>query len=160
MILSGPSGPPPALPEPSKLSATIVDELTKRLLTSLRYKTTWPSDQDRTEARRWLEPARFRARRALAPAEPEHIIKAIETLADTLQTGTPEQNGQLVYIGLLQQVPYLALRVGCVELLKTFAYPRLPYPAEILAACGPAHAELQFWAQSVDRAIALLEKPS
>ena len=115
---------------------------------------------DRTEARRWLEPARFRARRALAPAEPDDITKALEALADTLQTGMPENHGQLMYIGLLQQVPYLALRIGIVELLKTFVYPRLPYPAEILAACGPAHAELQFWAQSVDRAIALLEKPS
>ena len=87
-------------------------------------------------------------------------MKMLEALADTLQTGMPEENGQLVYVGLLQQVPYLALRIGCVELLKTFAYPRLPYPAEILAACGHAHAELQFWAQSIDRAFILLEKPS
>src|SRR5215217_8491587 len=100
LILSGPSGPPPDLPEASALSSKILDELTQRLLASIRYKTTWPIGLDRTEARRWLEPARFRARRALAPAEPDDITKALEALADTLQTGMPENHGQLMYIGL------------------------------------------------------------
>jgi len=72
----------------------------------------------------------------------------------------PEENGIVVYVSLLQQVPLLSLRIGCVELMKTFLYPRLPYASEILAACAASHAELQFWAQSVNRALALLEKPS
>jgi hypothetical protein len=113
---------------------------------------------DREQAHRDLAPAYWRAQRALAPAEPENITEALRVLAETLCVHLPEDDGLMVYVSLLQALPYRALRYGFLEILKTYSYPRLPHPAELLAACSPAAHELMFWEQSLKRALTLIEK--
>jgi hypothetical protein len=117
-----------------------------------------PAEIDRAQARRDLAPAYQRAERALAPAEPEAIIEALKLVAETLRVDMPEGDGLLAYVHLLQAIPLRALQPGFMRILETFAYPRMPMPAELLTACGgPAH-ELMFWHQSLKRALLLLEK--
>src|SRR5687767_11435325 len=122
-ILAGPSGPPPALPDPSDLAIAIVDPPAKHWLALLRYKSKLPEGIDPLEVRRALEPALHRARRALAPAEPEHITQALEVLAETLQVSMPGPDGVLSYIGVLQQLPRRALKAGFVRILENYNYP-------------------------------------
>ena len=158
LVLAGPSGPPPALPDPSNWLSAIVDPQTRHWLALLRYHTIVPTGTDVEQARRDLAPALFRARRALAPSTPEEITRALRILAETLQQAMPEPDGVMAYVAVLQSTPYQALRLGFVEILKSYAYPRWPYPAELLAACAASEAEIRFWCQSIERACALLEK--
>jgi hypothetical protein len=117
-----------------------------------------PSGIDRAQVRRDLAPAYQRAERALAPADPEGIVEALKFVAETLHVELPEGDGLMAYVALLQAIPMRALKPGFLKILETFAYPRMPMPAELLTACGgPAH-ELMFWHQSLKRAIELLDK--
>jgi hypothetical protein len=128
------------------------------LLASLRYQTRIPEGIDPAEARAVLAPALDRARRALDPAGPEQITKALAAIADMLQVALPEEDGLALYVALLSKLPYPVLRQGMVRVAETHAWPRLPYPKEILDACRMPQAELEFWLRSIERGLALLEK--
>lgn len=124
----------------------------------MRYQTRLPPSVDRDQARRDLAPAHDWARRALAPADPAAIIKSLTMVADMLQCSMPEPDGIELYVAALQVVPTEALRHGMMELIRTHAYPRLPYPVEIIRACQVPTAELKFWQARLIHAQQLLEE--
>ena len=127
------------------------------MLASLRYQKDCPSQINRDQARQVLAPALDRARRALRPAGHDDIVKALTALADTIQCSMPEELGLQVYVHCLQTLAYPALRHACVQVAMTHPFPRLPLPAEILAAGGGPQAELMFWEKNLSKAIALLD---
>jgi hypothetical protein len=158
VVIEGPSGPPPELPEPSKSAQKIVDAETRHWLALMRYQTHLPPEVDRTEARRVIAPALGRARRALEPASSDQIVKAISMMADMIQCSLPEPDGITLYVAVLQDLGHEAIRRACMDICKTHPYPRLPLPSEILKAGALPQAELMFWHQQLERAMLLLSK--
>jgi hypothetical protein len=129
------------------------------LLALLRYQTTLPKGIDRAAADAVLAPALGRARRALVGADHDQVLHVLTMMADMIQCSLPEETGIQVYVAALQSVGYPALRHACVEVAKTHLYPRLPLPAEILAAAAGPQAELTYWHGALTRACKLLEEP-
>lgn len=155
-VIEGPSGPPPALPEPSRSLRKIVDAETTHWLASMRYRHRLPETVNREQALRVIEPALRRIEEAMQPADPEQIVKALSMIADMIQCSLPEPDGMTIYVAILQDLSYAAIRQACMDICRTHPYPRLPLPSEILTAGALPHAELQFWHQRLLHGMQLL----
>lgn len=68
------------------------------------------------------------------PADPEEIVQILSMTAATLQVELPEEDGIVVYVAVLQDVPQHVLRLAMQEVLRSHGYRTLPLPSEFLAA--------------------------
>jgi hypothetical protein len=93
----------------------------------------------------------------MRPADPDQIVKALSMIADMIQCSLPEPDGMAIYVAVLQDLSYAAIRHACMEVCRTHPYPRLPLPAEILRAGALPQAELQFWHQRLVAGLQLLD---
>jgi len=121
-----------------------------------RTVPSWIPEGDLDAWRRDLARARLRARRALDPADPAHVLDALEQLASAFQVSIPDQQGIKVYVATLQTVGVYALTQAVREVALHHKWPRLPYPAEILEHAASPQRLLTLWAERIERAIGVL----
>ena len=153
---SGPSGPPPRLPEPGPLLRKSINSSVTALLAGVRYQTRPPEGIDQTLSLSLLRHALDRVIDLMRPAEDDDIDATLRMFAMTIGISAPPDLAG--YMLALADVSAGALKHGAVDLLKIHEYPRLPLPSELIKASRRHTAELDFWRGELTRAITLLEK--
>lgn len=82
------------------------------------------------------------AQQALPPLTKEKIADALNSFAEMLQCPVPKPAGLKLYFHALQDMPYYKFQAACLNLIKTHKWPRLPLPADFLAAGENARPDL------------------
>lgn len=78
----------------------------------------------------------------VAPADPAEITRNVELMAQMFQVELPEDDGLMLYVATLSDVPAPLLKKGLVHACKNHKYKSLPLPAEIIE---PIRDDMIIW---------------
>lgn len=141
--------PEPSISEPPIELATIITDSTQRLMTFAFKNQALGLYENKNislslieEGVRELTLAHSAAQQALPPVTKEKIADALNSFAEMLQCPVPKPEGLKLYFHALKDMPYYKFQEACFSLIKTHKWPRLPLPADFLAAGENARPEL------------------
>lgn len=97
------------------------------------------------EAKRSLTHALALVRGAFAPASPQEITSSLEVVAEVFRAPLPEKQAFKLYVAVFQDIPAVAFKEACRQIVRTHRYPNLPLPAEFIEAAKPITRQLQTW---------------
>ena len=105
------------------------------------------------ETKQSLTHALALVRGAFAPASPQEITSSLEVVAEVFRAPLPEKQAFKLYVAVLQDLPALAFKEACRQIVRTHRYPNLPLPAEFIEAAQPIIKQMNGWKQRLELAV-------
>ncbi len=121
----------------------IVDDQLSCLVSLVNMRRPIPVSSD--EAKQALTHALAQVRGAFAPASPQEITSSLEVVAEVFRAPLPERQAFKLYVAVFQDIPAVAFKEACRQIVRTHKYPNLPLPAEFIEAAKPITKQLQTW---------------
>lgn len=112
-----------------------------------------PNSLTTEEAKQSLTHALFQVRGAFAPASPQEITSALEVVAEVFRAPLPERQAFKLYVVVFQDLPAVAFKEACRQIVRTHKYPNLPLPAEFINAAQPVIEHMKLWDQRITLAL-------
>jgi hypothetical protein len=137
---------------PHWLSPIVNDQLSY-LVSSVNMGRQLPGSLTRDEAKQSLTHALALVRGAFAPASPQEITSSLEVVAEVFRAQLPEKQAFKLYVAVLQDLPAVAFKEACRQIVRTHRYPNLPLPAEFIEAAQPIIKQMNGWKQRLELAV-------
>ena len=131
----------------------IVDEQLSCLVSLVNMKRPLPDSLTYEEAKQSLTLALARVRQAFEPATPQEITASLEVVAEVFRAPLPERQAFKLYVAVFQDIPAVAFKEACRQIVKTHRYPNLPLPAEFIEAAKPVTEHLKSWRSRLELAV-------
>jgi hypothetical protein len=116
-------------------------------------KRPLPDSLTYEEAKQSLTLALARVRQAFEPATPQEITASLEVVAEVFRAPLPERQAFKLYVAVFQDIPAVAFKEACRQIVKTHRYPNLPLPAEFIEAAKPVTEHLKAWKSRLELAV-------
>ena len=146
------------LPTPPVWLRQTVKDSTNYLVSSILRNKRPPDGVSVEQAKLDLSPALHDARRAQAPASLEEIAGALEGIAQVFRASLPEKTGLKIYISVLQDLPRVAFKEACRDVVRTHKYPNMPLPSQFIEAAETPKERIVFWLERLENANKLLTR--
>jgi len=134
----------------------IVDEQLSCLVSLVNMKKPLPNSLTYEEAKQSLTLALAQVRQAFEPASPQEITSSLEVVAEVFRAPLPERQAFKLYVAVFQDIPGIAFKEACRQIVKTHRYPNLPLPAEFIEASKPTVEHLKAWRSRLELAVSRL----
>lgn len=131
----------------------IVDEQLSCLVSLVNMRRPLPDSLTYEEAKQSLTLALARVRQAFEPATPQEITASLEVVAEVFRAPLPERQAFKLYVAVFQDIPAVAFKEACRQIVKTHRYPNLPLPAEFIEAAKPVTEHLKSWRSRLELAV-------
>jgi len=131
----------------------IVNEELSCLVSLVNMRKQLPNSLTTEEAKQSLTHALFQVRGAFAPASPQEITSALEVVAEVFRAPLPERQAFKLYVAVFQDLPAVAFKEACRQIVRTHKYPNLPLPAEFINAAQPVIEHMKLWDQRITLAL-------
>jgi len=112
-----------------------------------------PNSLTTEEAKQSLTNALAQVRGSFAPASPQEITSALEVVAEVFRAPLPEKQAFKLYVAVFQDIPAVAFKEACRQIVRTHKYPNLPLPAEFINAAQPIVEQMQTWDKRISLAL-------
>lgn len=116
-------------------------------------KRPLPNSLTYEEAKQSLTLALAQVRQAFEPATPQEITSSLEVVAEVFRAPLPERQAFKLYVAVFQDIPAVAFKEACRQIVKTHRYPNLPLPVEFIEAAKPAIEHLRAWKTRLELAV-------
>jgi NAD-dependent oxidoreductase involved in siderophore biosynthesis len=77
----------------------------------------------------------------------------LEVVAEVFRSPLPEKQAFKLYVAVLQDLPAVAFKEACRQIVRTHRYPNLPLPAEFIEAAQPIIKQMNGWKQRLELAV-------
>lgn len=131
----------------------IVDDQLSCLVSLVNMRRPLPDSLTYEEAKQSLTLALAQVRQAFEPASPQEITASLEVVAEVFRAPLPERQAFKLYVAVLQDVPGVAFKEACRQIVRTHRYPNLPLPVEFLDAAKPVTEHLKAWKNRLEIAV-------